>query len=127
MLDTYVITRLSLWAEWRIRRKDGGLGYPRKSAFVRETSSGFWTPDMDSGCMDVDVAVCGLLPERRDVIMQCYTQLGTKSTKASRCGCCVRTYDARLEMAHKDVLGFLNDLAAGIEVKPYVQTSARVG
>lgn len=127
MLDTYVATRLTLWADWRARRDDGGIGYPRKSAFVGTGGGGFWSPEMDAGCLEVDKAVCNLLPERKDVVMQCYTQTGTKEQKARRCGVCVRTYDARLEMAHKDMLGLLNDIAAGcfVDQSMVVQTSAQ--
>lgn len=108
MLDTYVTNRLIQWANWRARRLDGGTGYPKKSAFViNPGSGGFWTPEMDSQCNEVDQVVCVLLPERKDAIMKCYTEIGTKEQKAKRCGCCVRTYDLRLEMAHRDMLGLL--------------------
>lgn len=125
MLDTYVTNRLIQWANWRARRLDGGTGYPKKSAFVINPGGGFWTPEMDSQCDEVDRAVCVLLPERKDVVMKCYTEVGTKEQKAKRCGCCVRTYDTRLEMAHRDMLGYLNDLACGIPLPVIkVQTSA---
>lgn len=114
MLDTYVMNRLHQWADWRARRLDGGLGYPKKSAFVINPGGGFWTPEMDSQCIEVDQAICVLEPERKDVIMKCYTQTGTKEQKAKRCGCCIRTYDLRLEMAHRELLGYLNDIACGI-------------
>lgn len=123
MLDTYVTSRLVQWANWRARRLDGGTGYPKKSAFViNQASSGFWSPEMDGQCFDVDAVVCALLPERKEVLMKCYTETGTKEQKAKRCGCCVRTYDTRIEMAHRDVLGYLNDLAAGVPL-PVVKVS----
>jgi hypothetical protein len=81
MLDTYVTNRLAQWANWRARRLDGGTGYPKKSAFVINPGGGFWTPDMDSQCVEVDKAVCVLMPERKDAIMQCYTTTGTKEQK----------------------------------------------
>ncbi len=126
MLDTYVTNRLVQWANWRARRLDGGTGYPKKSAFVKETaSSGYWTPELDGQCLEMDRVVCVLPAERRDVLMKCYTETGTKDQKAKRCGCCIRTYDSRLEIAHRDVLGYLNDLAAGIALPVVkVQTSA---
>lgn len=125
MLDTYVTNRLVQWANWRARRLDGGTGYPKKSTFVKESqSSGFWTPEMDARSLEVDQVVCVLLAERKDAIMKCYTETGTKEQKAKRCGCCVRTYDSRLEMAHRDMLGYLNDLACGIALPAIkVQTS----
>ena len=122
MLDTFVFKKLQVWAEWRIRKVDGGLGYPKKSAFEKVgLIDSFWTPELDTELIDVDKAVCLLIPERRDVVMQSYTQGGTKEQKARRCGISVRTYDLRLDMAHKDVLGLLNDLAAGVKLIPVEQ------
>ena len=120
MRDSYVVSVLVLWAQWRVRKFDSGSGYPTKCAFVKQVGSGFWTPDMDSQCINVDKAVCALIPERRDVVMAHYTWAGTKEFKANRCGVCVRTYDARLSMAHHDMLGLLNDLAAGVKLPVHV-------
>ena len=113
-LDTYVTNRLIQWANWRLRKLDGGLGYPKKSAFVINPGGGEWCPEMDARCVEVDKAICVLLPERKDVLMQCYTTIGTKEQKAKRCGISIRTYDARLDMAHHELLGYLNDLACGV-------------
>ena len=117
MLDTFVVKKLQLWAEWRLRKADGGLGYPKKSAFERVSPSAtFWTPELDGELIDVDKAVSALITERRDVLMQSYTQSGTKEQKAKRCGISIRTYDLRLELAHRDILGLLNDIAAGVDL-----------
>lgn len=113
-LDTYVTSRLIQWADWRARRLDGGRGYPKKCAFVINPGGGHWSPEMDSNCYEVDQVVVALIQDRKDALMKCYTETGTKEQKAKRCGCSVRTYDLRLEMAHRDVLGYLNDVAAGI-------------
>ncbi|HSH72358.1 MAG TPA: hypothetical protein VK974_04795 [Methylophilaceae bacterium] len=69
---------------------------------------------MESSCYDVDRAVCALIPERKDVVMKCYTVTATIVQKAKMCGITDKTYNLRLTMAHRDVLGFLNDLACGI-------------
>ena len=116
MRDSYVVSVLLLWSQWRVRRHDNGSGYPTKSAFVKEVGSGFWTPDLDSQCINVDKAVCALIPERREVLIKHYTEVGTKEFKARRCGVCLRTYDARLAMAHHDMLGLLNDISAGVKL-----------
>lgn len=114
MLDTYVLTQLDLWAAWKARRADNGLGFPKKCNFTREVSGGFWTPDMDNACINVDKAVCALLPERRDAIMKSYTVRATIEQKARMCGVTPKTYNLRLGFAFRDILGFLNDLACGI-------------
>ena len=115
MLDTYVVSLMVMWANWRARRMDGGTGYPTKSAFViNPGSSGYWSPELDSKCYDIDRIVVILSSERKEAVMKHYTVTGTKEQKAKLCGCCVRTYDARIDMAHRDILGYLNDIAAGI-------------
>lgn len=116
MLDTYVVYRLNQWADWRARRLDGGLGYPKKSAFVINPAGGEWSPEMDSAAWEVEQCVIALRNELKDAVMKRYTETGTKEQKAKRCGCCVRTYDNRVDTAHREVLGFLNDLAAGVEL-----------
>ncbi len=117
MLDTFVLTQLEMWASWKARKFDNGQGYPKKSAFINEPSGGFWTPEMDSQCVDVDKAVCALLPERREAIIKQYTVTATKEQKAKMCGCSINTYKMRLSMAYRDILGFLNDLACGIPLQ----------
>ena len=108
MGSEYVDRALQLWASWRVRRGDGGLGYPKKSAFVREVSSGgFWTPEMDSWCYVIDAAVCQLMEERKQVIMFYYTHTGTNEQKASRCGISLRTFYSRIEVAKLDMANLL--------------------
>lgn len=119
----YVSKRLVLWAEWRARKSDNGIGYPRRSAFVKTVSGGQWTLDIDSHCIDVDKCVCALEADYRAVIMECYTAVGTKEAKSRRLQISVKTFDNRLVKAHHEILGLLNDLAAGIPLPTYVQTS----
>lgn len=104
MADIYIKQTLELWASWRVRREQGGMGYPKKSAFVREaSSSGFWTPELDSKCYLIDAAVCSLMQERKQAIMVYYTQTGTNEQKANRCGISLRTFERRLDMARLDL------------------------
>lgn len=103
-IDTYTESRLNVWANWRARKADGGQGYPKKSAFVQaEASGGFWTPDMDSQCVAIDGFVCDLLPERKEVLLAYYTQLGTNDAKAKQIGVSPRTFYTRLEAAKHDI------------------------
>lgn len=103
-MNEYIKHRLSIWAGWRARKDDGGTGYPKKSAFVGEASSGgFWTPELDSQCYETDQAVCELLPERKEVLLAYYTQVGTHEQKARHCQISLRTYYTRIEMAERDV------------------------
>lgn len=113
-----------MWSVWRLRREDGGLGWPKHVAFFKQNmGGGFWTPEMDSACLDVDKAVCALNDELKEAVIICYCGIGTKEDKSRRLGCCVRTYDNRLKAGEKEILGLLNDLAAGIPMR--VQTSGQ--
>lgn len=115
MLDTFVHTQLVMWAADKARRADNGLGFPKRCNFDNSPKAGgFWTPEMQSACIDTDKAVCALLPERRDAVIKCFTVAATQEQKAKMCGCSVNTYKMRLDMACRDVLGYLNDLACGI-------------
>ncbi len=114
MVNTYVESRLNLWAEWRHRRLTDALGYPRRAAFVREPGSGYWTPEMESASYEMDKCVVALIDERKLAVLECYATTGTREQKAKRLGCCLRTYEYRLEAAKIDLLGYLNDLAAGV-------------
>ena len=125
MLHTYVISRLRVWSEWRLRRDDGGLGYPRKSAFAKSPGSAFWTPEMDSAAVEMDQCVCALRPELRQAIMLEFTRTGTQQQKAMQCSCALSTYKDRLVTAYKDLLGLLNDQAAGIALPSYAETEVR--
>ncbi len=110
MTDTYTVECLKLWASWRIKRDDGGTGYPTKCAFVGVTSNGgFWTPELDSQCYVIDAVVCSLIAERKEVLMAYYTQAGTNEQKAKQCSCSLRTFYTRVELAQNDVFNLLND------------------
>jgi len=114
MFDNYVNARLAAWAAWRVKRDDHGLGYPKHSAFVRLPGGGFWSPEMNSQAEEIDKCVVALTPEKRLVIMQAYTRTGTVEQKARICGCCEKTFYNRMAAAQRDILGYLNDLAAGL-------------
>jgi hypothetical protein len=108
MFDVYTKNKLELWANWYLRKLDNGGGYPKKSAFVTTPGGGFWTPEMDSQCYEVDKAICSLINERKDVLMAYYTKTGTNEQKAKTCGCSLRTFYTRVDMAQHDIFSYLN-------------------
>lgn len=114
MLDTYVISQLGLWALWRVRRSDGGLGFPRKSNFAKDEGSGFWTPEMESAAYSMEKCVLALRSDLREAVIQEFTKIGTQRQKASDCHCCLSTYKSRLATAYRELLGYLNDVAAEV-------------
>jgi DNA-directed RNA polymerase specialized sigma24 family protein len=126
VLNTYVMSRLCLWAEWRLRRDDGGLGYPRHSAFAKSPGAGFWSPEMDSAACEMDQCVCALERDLHQAVMEEYTRTGTQEQKAKRCGCTAKTFCARLERAYRELLGLMNDQAAGLPLPVHVYDEEKV-
>ncbi|MDR5170716.1 hypothetical protein IHQ56_02685 [Methylobacillus flagellatus] len=120
MLTTYIDFRLLQWAEWRARREDSGVGFPKQSAFVRmQTQHGkfeAWTPAMNDEAAEIDQCICALIAVRQEVIMQMYTRTSTIKQKADECFCSERTFFNRLHAAKVDILGYLQDLAAGMSL-----------
>jgi len=116
MLNTFVVAKLCHWANWRAKKEQNGLGFPSKSSFAKSAGSTFWTPEMNSAAYEIDRCVSALTSDYREVIIRNYTESGTQEQKADRCRCHVRTYQNRLGMAHNYILGYLNDLAAGIDI-----------
>lgn len=108
MADSYTIECLKLWSSWRARRDDGGTGFHTKCSFTPSTGDSFWTPELDSKCYEVDSAVCSLIAERKIALMAYYTQSGTNEQKAKLCGCCIRTYWTRVNLAQHDVQSYMN-------------------
>lgn len=101
---TYIQIKILMWADWRVRRDNGGLGYPKKCAFVRTTSGGgFWTPEMDSECYAVDQQISALAAERKQIILVYYTQIGTHEQKAFRCGVSLSTFKRRIAEAEAEL------------------------
>lgn len=124
MLDTYVMHRLSVWAEWRIRRDSGALGYPGHSPFVKVPGGGYWTPEMDTACYEMDQCVCSLRQDLRQAVLLEYTRTATQAQKAVECGVSLRTYQYRLEAAYRELLGLMLDQAAGIDLPCSVKVFA---
>jgi DNA-directed RNA polymerase specialized sigma24 family protein len=117
MLTTYIDFRLVQWADWRARREDSGLGYPRQTSFSRlgaAGSFGAWTPEMNDQAYEVEKCVMALVAERREALLQMFCRTSTVKQKCVECFCSERTFYNRISAAKRDILGYLNDLAADI-------------
>ena len=116
----HIDDRLQQWALWLTRREDSGLGLPHQAAFMRDAPPSndarrqSYVPLNDFECADTDRAVCALRPELRKVIDESYRFGNSLNDKLRRCGCEKRTYYRRLDAAHLHIMGYLNDLSAGI-------------
>lgn len=127
MLDTYVINRLNQWAIWSIRRQDSGLGYPKQVPYTNlmpRTASTNFSPDIAEECFEVEKCVTELRFESDElyaVIVLHYVQVNmTLEQKLSHLGCCKKTYYNKIDKSHRLILGWLNDLAAGLALSPVV-------
>lgn len=123
MVHDYVAHRLNQWAEWKLRRFDCGLGYPKQVAwFDNLPKGGFtqFTPDVKDECFEVEQCVLAVRATNQkmyDVIILSYCELNvTMEQKARRIGCCVNTFKSYMGIANRLVLGYLNDLACDIKL-----------
>ena len=121
MLDTYVAGRLVKWAEWSARREDSGLGYPRQCCYTNlmpRTGSSSQTPEFADECFETECCVIALRASDHqlyEVIVLTYKKrLWTVDQKIKSLGCVKDTYYRRIDSAHRLILGYLNDLAAGV-------------
>jgi hypothetical protein len=127
MLDTYIVGRLVQWAEWATRRKDSGLGFPKKVSYadlMPRTGPSNLTPEFSDECFDIDRCVAALQTEGEiyyAVIILHYTQHHmTLEQKSKQLGCCNKTYYNKIDKAHRLILGWLNDLSVGLAL-PYIE------
>lgn len=89
---------LEFWANWRIKREDGGLGYksgrmnmmmaggnllPRVAFSDSDLPYGIDTNSVGSA---VDTEVCRLTPRQRTIVMLEYCRIGTQAAKAAGVG-----------------------------------------
>lgn len=119
----YIHTQLSIWGKWRIRQESKGIGYPTFSPMFRDMprGDGFGsaTPagvaiDSAEYARDTDEAVSRLRPDHRTLCFEMYVVQGTCVEVAARlCMPKKRLYET-LHAVQQEVMGHLNDIAAGI-------------
>lgn len=125
----YINERLNEWAEWALKREDGGLGYPRECSYTRlqaRSGSGF-VPVDNERAWDVERAVQELGGVSKQVITEMYLRTGTAEQKARSCQCCVRTLFNRLHHAHvliMERLSMQEDGAGKLDKKNVLDTVA---
>jgi hypothetical protein len=121
--DTYIVGRMVRWSIWSARRQDSGLGYPKEVPYNRmapSTNASNITPEFSDECFDVDKCVTALQTESDmiyAVVMMHYGQVNTTlDQRLVKLGCAKQTYYNKLDKAHRLILGWLNDLAAGLAI-----------
>lgn len=121
-LNTYVKQRLAEWAVWLYWGNSGKparvVSWYEKVVMApnvqgRGTDSGV-CPVSESAAYETHKAVSALAPYLRDTIVEFYTKAGTADHKARQLGIGRQQLYDRLNTAENKVLGYLNDLAAGV-------------
>lgn len=134
MVHDYVAHRLNQWAQWKLRRHDSGLGYPKQVSWYNNLPKGGFTqftPDVKDECFEVEQCVIALLATNEkmyEVIVLTYCELNmTVEQKARRIGCCVNTYKSYISIANRLILGYLNDFACGVPLpQPTIKIKKKI-
>jgi hypothetical protein len=102
----YIKTRLANWSAWVLSQGSGGMGYPSRSAFLREVSSGGFReatiPVIETDAQEMQQAIDQLKrvhPELHETIWLLYVKAQSYSQCARHMGCVLRTVHNRLDQA----------------------------
>jgi hypothetical protein len=133
---TYVNARLNEWAMWKAGARVCTGGAVTSNAYTWIGAGGrgdnappplSYVPLDELACSETDRCVCALQPILRQVVEELYCRAGTTEMVCQRCNCVRDTLYRRLDEAHRKILGWLNDIAAGIDVRPWSSTAAELG
>ena len=116
----YINVQLSIWGKWAVRRGDAGLGFPSISPmFMDAQHGGVYRSREPAGVCDceyvqeTDQAVQRLAPPDRALCVEFYQRGGKAVDIARRMGLARQRLYERLDAVHRQVMGHLNDIAAG--------------
>lgn len=134
---TYINDRLVEWARWKAGVRGmftGGISpFPAYNLAGGGGRRHDGPPDLsyipvdEVRCAEVDRCVCALEPLLRQAVEEFYTRIGTTDQAAAKCKCSRRQLHRRVDEAHALILGYLNDIAAGIAVRSWGQTEDVIG
>jgi hypothetical protein len=123
MSDSYLVSMMCNWARWAMRGMDGGVGYPKQSAFTNNMPHGGvedYTPEVNESALEIDACMQSLSVIRIDLYVVLYLHYRRNDLalvkKLDHLGCCKKTYYNRIDIGHNQMLGLLNDLACGIKL-----------
>lgn len=118
----YIHRQLIDWADWVAHgRRVEGLGIPGKCSFTRLAASGSThnAPQIDEDASKMDRAVCALgvtHSDLADVVRRFYLRTTSAELLARELGIHRDTVYARIGRGHQEILGYLNDIEAGVEL-----------
>lgn len=114
---------LCAWGRWSARQRDGGNGYPCVSPMFNDMPKGdayqSHCPNIDQDQIDTDGAIQRLDQRDRSICVEIYQIGGSTREIASRMGMARTTYERNvlridLPRIHREVMGHLNDISAGL-------------
>ena len=113
MID-YINHRLVCWAEWAIRRDDGGLGFPRQSHYTKAflSHSGRNVEEINEEAMEIETGVLLMRRSRDDlylVVMEFYRRTGSAEYKAKKLHVCKDTMYSHLHQSHIWLMEWLQE------------------
>lgn len=123
MMIPYVDAQLAIWGKAQLRDARKGLGFSSVCPMFRDMKhGGVYGSQVPCGVSltdleniaDTDVAVSRLPIEQRQLVVEFYVVGGKIESIADRLGIAKRTLYDRLHVLHQQVLGLLNDVAAGV-------------
>lgn len=115
----YVEHLLSAWGAWARRQAHGAVGFPTCSPMFKDMPVGKCYDSrlplgIGSGdCAETDRAVARLDAESRRLCVEVYQIGGPTTAVAARLGWHRQRVPERLRRVHHELLGHMNDLAAG--------------
>ena len=121
--DSYLVSMLCKWAIWAARGADGGLGYPKQSAFTNNMPHGGledYTPELNMAALEIDQCMRSLSHTHFNLYEAVYLHYRRNDLKVEakllQLGCSKQTYYNKIDLGHNQLLGLLNDLACGIKL-----------
>lgn len=116
---TYIDVQLSIWGKWAMAQASRSAGYPSVSPMFRDMKHGgvYGSAPPAGVCdyvQDTDAAVQRLAPEKRRLCVELYQVGGGVAQVAARLGIARQRLYERLDAVHRELLGHLNDITAGV-------------
>lgn len=117
----YIDGQLWNWSAWVARRSDGGTGFPSQVSFARLSGGEkrSMMPVIDEDAAAVELCVLRLGDVHWRVVQACYLGPERNMTQVALiCRCHRDTVYTRLHEAHVQIMGWMNDIAAGMTLPP---------
>jgi transposase InsO family protein len=115
----YIDVQLSIWGKWAVAQAQRSVGYPSICPMFRDMKhGGVYGSTVPRGVSeyvcDTDAAVKRLQPDLQALAVEVYQRGGKMVEIARRIDVPIRSFYAKLDTLHREVMGHLNDIAAGV-------------